>query len=146
MAYYICREKYRLELHWDSIQFKGDGIANLKGAYFSGPALQIAQQIQAPDTITLDLTPQHWILYDSYYFIKLVWTAVEYQDKRVLLNNAQFSNSQLKTLHKLEDDDYIVIDTEKHEEKSHPFHLVYESKVLRKDKEPYIYTKKDKGE
>ncbi len=140
--HYICKEKYRLELHWDSIEYRGNGVANLKGAYFSGPALSLAQQIQAPDTISLDLTPQHLIVLDSYYIVKLVWKGVQYKDEgKVHLTGAQFSNRELKSLHKLENDDYIVIDTEKHEEKTHAYHLVYDSQVLRKDREPYKYTK-----
>lgn len=128
-------------MHWQDIEYHNNELAFLKGAYFSGPALKISKEIGAPDTINLDLTPQHLIVLDSYYIVKLVWTGVEYKDKVVFLKKAFVSNSELKKLHKLEKDDYLIINTEKHEEKIHPYNLVYESQVIRKDKEPYTYTK-----
>ncbi len=141
MAHYLCREKYKLELHWDKIDYLDEESAVLKGAYFSGPALKIAQKVSAPDKIDLDLTPQHIVVLNSYYIVRLTWDEVEYKDTVVLLKNAVVSNSDLKTLHKLENDDYVVISTEKHEEKIHAYNLVYESQVIRRDKEPYTYTK-----
>jgi hypothetical protein len=142
MAHYICKDKYRLELHWDKVEYHNDSSATLKGAYFSGPVLSSAQKINGADSINVDLTPQHIIVMDSYYIVKLAWSSVEYlPDGRVLLGKAVITNDQLKTLHKLEDQDFIIIDTEKHEEKTHAFHLVYDSQVVRHDKKPYTYMK-----
>ena len=141
MGHYLCREKYKLELHWDKIEYLGEDTALLKGACFSGPALKISQKIAAPDKIDIDLTPQHIVVLNSYYIVRLDWDGVEYRNNKVFLKNARISNSDLKTLHKLEDDDYILISTEDHEEKVHAFNLVYESQVIRKDEEPYTYTK-----
>jgi len=141
MSHYLCREKYRLELHWGNIEYLDEESAVLKDAFFSGPALKISQKISAPDKIDLDLTPQHLVVLNSYYIVRLTWDEVEYSGMTVLLKNAVVSNSDLKTLHKLEKDDYLVINTEKHEEKLHPYNLVYESQVIRKDKEPYTYTR-----
>jgi hypothetical protein len=142
MMHYICKDRYRLELHWDKIVYHDDSSALLKGAYFSGPVLKTAQKINGADTISMDLTPQHLVVLDSYYIVKLDWSTVEYTgDGRVLLGNAIVKNDHLKTLHKLEDEDFIVIDTEKHEERTHAYHLLYDSQVVRHDKKPYTYTK-----
>ncbi len=142
MAHLICKDKYRLELHWDDVLYHDEATAMLKGAYFSGPVLQTAQKINGHDTINLDLTPQHLVVLSSYYIVKLEWGKVEYsKDGRVLLGSAVLTNDDLKTLHKLEKTDFIVIDTEKHEAHTHAFHLVYDSQVVRKDRQPYIYTK-----
>lgn len=137
----FCRDKYRLELHWKELVYLSDQECSLKGAFFSGPVLQNAQEIQAPDFIDLDLTPQHLIVLGSFYIVRLSWEGVEYQDGKVLLKGATLSNSLLKSLHKLENSDFIVVNTEKHEEEFHPFNLVYDSTVVKEDKTPYKYRK-----
>lgn len=142
---FLCREKYRLVLRWEKVILHKDGMIKLDNATFSGPALSIAQKIGENDFIDLDLTPQHFVLFDSYYIVRLSWGKVEYRsDGSVLLQNAHLTNSYLGKLHKLEDSDYISINTEKHEEATHAYNLVYESKVMRSDCEPYEYTKLDR--
>ncbi len=136
------QEKYRLELHWDDIIYHDNSTAMLKGAYFSGPVLKSAQKINSRDHIKLDLTPQHLVVLQSYYILKLEWGTVEYiKDGRVLLGTTVLSNENLKELHKLEKNDFIVIDTEKHEQQTHAFHLVYDSQIVRYDSQPHTYTK-----
>lgn len=140
-GHFLCRERYRLELHWDSISYHDDGVAVLKGAYFSGPALREAEKVQAPDFIDLDLTPQHMVVLDSYYVVRLSWNTVEYRpDGTLFLGNPSLTNSYLKTIHKLQDTDYIIIDTEKHERETHPYYLMYESQVVREDQQVYKYS------
>ena len=140
MSHYICKDRYRLELHWDKLEYHDDSTARLIGAKFKGPVLRNAQQIQAPDFIDLNLTPQLLHVFDSYYVVRLAWAGVEYNsDGEVLLNGATLVNDSLKTLHKLIDDDYIVVDTEKHEEATHANHLLYDSQVVRADRKPYRY-------
>lgn len=134
------REKYKLELRWDELIYHDETTAVLKGAYFAGPALKIAQEIEAPDQIDLDLTPQHFHVLGSYYIVRLHWDGVGYEGSRVLLKNARIVNQNLKSIHKLGNEDYILIDTEKHEEAVHAFNLVYDSQVMRPDKKPYRYT------
>ena len=139
---YFCSDKYRLELHWDGIEYHDQETAKLKGALFSGPALKIAQKINPEDQIKMDLTPQHLVVLDSYYIVTLEWKGVEYTaDGKARLIGAIIRNPELKTLHKLNGQDYIIIDTRKHEEKTHAFHLVYDSEVVRSDSTPYKYTK-----
>lgn len=142
MAHYICKDQYRLELHWKRIEYRDDSSATLHGAYFSGPVLKTAQKINGFDTINIDLTPQHLIVFNGYYIIKLDWGSVEYTASgNVLLGEAIITNDALKELHKLEDSDFLIIDTEKHEEKTHAYHLVYEAQVVRHDKQPHTYRK-----
>lgn len=135
-----CRRKYRLELHWDTVRYYNDTIAVLEGAYFSGPVLKNAVELVAPDHIDLDMTPQHFVLLDTYYIVKLSWEGVEYlSDDRILLAGAKITNDYLKSLHKLEDQDWILINTEKHEEDIHVYHFVYEAQVMKPTKEPHKY-------
>lgn len=136
---HFCRDKYKLYLRWSDIVYHSDGVATLEGCTFSGPVLQIAAKIEAPDSIDLDLTPQTLSLLDSYYIVKLSWQEVEYQESGVLLKGATLTNDFLKTIHKFSSGDYIVINTEKHEEETHAFNLVYESQIVRRDQTPYKF-------
>jgi hypothetical protein len=139
----FCKDKYRLELHWDELEYQTDSRVLLKGAKFSGPVLTQALKLEAPDFIDLDLTPQMLTVMDSYYIIKLDWAACEYlPDGTIKLLDATLSNAFLKSLHKLQQHDFIAINTAKHEEETHAFNLVYESQVVKKDSTPYDY--KDK--
>ena len=132
----LCKKKYRLELHWKKVVYLSDGVVNLQGAYFSGPVLRDAEKINSPDYIDLDLTPQLIEVFNSYYIVRLDWDEAKYKaDGSVELIGARLTNSHLRTLHKVEEGDYILINTEKHEEKTHAFYLVYESTIIRKNEE-----------
>jgi len=137
---YLCRERYRLELHWESIEYNSDSTAVLKGARFSGPVISNALKLEAPDYIDLDLTPQLFTLFDSYYIVRMSWDSVSYSNDGIIqLGGARLTNDALKSLHKFAAGDSIVINTEKHEEAVHAFNLLYESLVVRSDKKPYKY-------
>lgn len=137
---YFCKDKYRLDLSWDKVVYLSDGKVKLEGALFSGPALRDAVRLQNSDYIDLDITPQLLKVFDSYYIVRLNWSGVKYNsDGTISLEQVLLTNDFLKTVHKLENNDRIIINTEKHEEATHAFHLVYESKVLKENKEPYKY-------
>lgn len=138
---YLCREKYRLELHWDKISYSNENIVLLEGAYFSGPVLRDAVKLEAPDFIDLDLTPQLIVVGGSYYIIRLSWSGVSYSEDGTLiyLKEAFFKNDYLKSIHKIQDNDFVLINTEKHEESTHAYYLVYDSQLIRHTKEPYNY-------
>jgi hypothetical protein len=140
--HYLCKERYRLELRWEGITYHDEQTAVLTGAYFTGPVLKEAQQIQSPDFIDLDLTKQHLLVFDSYYIVRLSWEGVEYcSDGTVALQEAVLSNKLLRSLHNVEDKDYILINTEKHEEELHAYNLVYDAEVMKETEEPYVYAK-----
>jgi hypothetical protein len=141
--HHFCRDKYKLELRWEGLEYHSDSVLCLKGATFSGPVLREAAKLQSPDRIDLDLTPQLLTVMDSYYIIRLEWQGCEYlNDGTIKLRDVTLTNKFLKTLHKFQDGDYLIINTEKHEEATHAFHLVYESYAVRKDSKPYDYRKK----
>jgi hypothetical protein len=139
----FCKNKYRLELHWDGITYLNDKVAVLSNARFSGPALKEAAKLNAPDFIDLDLTEQLVDLLTTYYIIRLSWESVSYmEDGTVLLQTATFGNKELREFHKVLKDDYLLIDTEKHQEHLHPFNLVYACKIIRPDHNAYLYKEK----
>ena len=129
--------RYRLELHWDSVEIAEDDRAVFKGAYFTGPVLSDAAQINDDDQLTLDMTKQHAILAPTidYYQAVLKWKGVDYKDDKVFLKEAWLRGKYVNSLEKLESDDWILIDCREHEEKNHPFLLVYWAEVYKKEKE-----------
>lgn len=139
----LCKDKYRLDLHWDDLEYQSESVIVLKAAKFSGPVLTQALKLEAPDFIDLDLTPQMLTVLDSYYIVRLSWDSCEYlEDGTISLVGATLTNPLLATVHKLKKIDFIAINTEKHEEATHAFNLVYESQVLKEDQTPYDYRKK----
>lgn len=132
MSKFLLSEKYRLELHWKKAIYEKDGICKLEKAYFSGPALRMAEKIRSHDNINLDFYKQYVVLVKSVYVAKLSWEEVVYNnDGTVTLKNAALSHdTELNRVPKLKNKDYIVIDTQKHEAATHHLHTVYESFVI----------------
>ena len=130
-------KKYRLELHWDSVKKSRKNICFLSGAYFSGPALKIANKINAPDWIDIDLTPQHEKVISHYYFARLFWKEVEYKEDKVFLKDVRLESKYVNEVTNFQDLDYIILDTLKHEERTHNSNLVYKGEVVTKDKVKY---------
>lgn len=129
--------KYRLELHWDSVEYAEDDRAVLKGAYFCGAVLKDAARINDQDQLTLDMTKQHVILpaMEDYYQAVLQWKGVDYKDDKVFFKECSVKGKYVNSLEKLENEDWILIDCREHEEENHPFLLVYWSEVHKRDKE-----------
>jgi len=132
MEKFLLAERYRLELHWEKVVYKKDCVCELKGAYFSGPALQIAEKINENDSINIDFYRQYIILVKNVYVGKLSWAGVIYnKNNTVGLKNAKLTHdTELNRVPKLKNSDYLVIDTETHEAAVHRFNLVYTSYVI----------------
>jgi hypothetical protein len=129
-------DKYRLELHCEEIE-KSDGVALLRRAYFCGPVLKIAKEINCNDNIVLDFTPQYSKILSNYYFATLSWGNVDYVGEKVFLFNCTLSGDFVNSVSEFDDSDYIVIDTELHEENTHVFNLVYPSLVVNSEGEEH---------
>lgn len=121
--------KYRLELRWAQVDYGQDDLARLGGAYFAGPVLKEAAKVRENDQLTLDMTPQHLIFIPDYYQAVLKWKSVTYQGNRILLKDATLQGKYVNSLQTLKNDEWILIDCADHEEKRHPFHLVYWAEV-----------------
>lgn len=132
MGKYLLSEKYRLELHWKSVVYERDGVCKLKGAYFSGPALSMAQKINDNDNIAIDFYKQYLVFVKNVYVAKLSWKKVIYnKDNTVSLKNTILKhNTELNRVPKLNNTDYIVIDTKNHESSIHHLNLLYTAYVI----------------
>ncbi len=143
MAKFILSEKFTLELKWKKIVYESDEYCELVGAYFTGPALNIAQEIEGNQHIMLDFKEQYPIITKNFYVAKFSWKNVVYnKDGTVGLSNAYLSHVEdTYKVPRLKNSDYIVIDTENHQEDTHTFNLVYRSYVVNESFEMYNFRK-----
>jgi len=141
MSKFLLSERYRLEIHWKKAVYEKEGVCRLEGAYFSGPALRIAEKIKSNDSINLDFYKQYIILVKDVYVAVFGWGEVVYnQNGTVTLKDAVIlHDTELNRVPKLKDKDYIVIDTQKHEASTHRLHLVYESFVINENGDLYKF-------
>lgn len=126
--------KYKLELHWDKVEYPEDNITVLKGAYFTGPVLTNAAKVGPNDQLILDMTSQHLIFIPDYYQATLKWGKIEYKDDKIFLKNATIKGKHVNSVETLRDTDFILIDCREHEAKIHAYHLVYWAEVCKEDK------------
>jgi len=126
-------ERFRLELHWSKATYNIDQMALLDGCYFSGPVLKEVWQLNQEDYIDLDFAAQYIIFVDFYYIARLSWKGVSHTPEKIFLSNVVLRNLNLNAVPKLGDEDYIVIDTQSHEDLKHLYTLIYPSYLIRKD-------------
>jgi hypothetical protein len=127
--------RYRLELRWDSVEYNTDDTAVLKGAYFCGSVFKDAAKLRGKDELILDMTAQHQVFISDYYHATLYWGGVEYLEDKVLLKDACIIGKYVNSIETLENTDWVLIDCKEHEEKKHPFSLVYYAEVRKRDGE-----------
>jgi len=138
---FILSERYRLEIHWDSVEKDSEyGILIFRNAYFSGPALNIADKINDKDEIRLDFCSQYTILVKNVYTATFAWEGVTYKDKKIYLNKAVMTyDKDIENIPVLKNDDYIVIDTRNHENEKHYVNMFYTAIAVNKENEMYNF-------
>jgi len=141
MIGFMLGEKYKLEIHWSKADYKTEGVCILKDAYFSGPALQIAEEIQPNNSMLLDFYKQYYIFAENVYIATFAWGAVKYvSEGKIMLSDVTLSHdTELNRVPKLKDDDYLVIDTEDHEAEKHSQHPTYVTIVVNVDGKAYNF-------
>lgn len=134
-------EKYRLELHWEKTIYSSPGICKLVNSYFSGPALSDAQKINDNDFIMLDFFKQYMVIVSNVYVAKLSWSTVTYKNNgAAYLKNAIITHdTELNKVPKLDNCDYLIIDTSNHEVEQHAFNLVYRTYVVNETTQLYNF-------
>jgi hypothetical protein len=138
---FLLSEKYRLEIHWGKVEKEDDyGILHFTGAYFSGPALNMADKINDKDEIRLDFCSQYTVLVKNVYIASFLWEGVSYKDKRIYLNKATLVYERdIEGIPTLKNDDYIVIDTKNHENEKHYYNMFYPAYTVSKENEMYNF-------
>ena len=130
---FLISERYRLELHWSAAEYVEEGLAMLKDCYFSGPVLNQIIEMQPEDSIRLDFAYQYYIFIEYFYIAELSWKGIQRAESKIFLNDVVLKNKYLNFIPKLKNDDYVVIDTKKHEDEEHLYNLVYTSYLVKKD-------------
>jgi len=132
-------ERYRLELHWGKVSYKTDGEALLTSCCFTGPVLNEVAQMEPSDHMNLDFTNQYIVFVPSFYIARFSWGRVNHTPENIYLYDTVLKNKHVNSVPKLNDDDYIVIDTAGHEDEKHQHNLVYPSYLIRYDGESYNF-------
>lgn len=133
MKKFRVSERFRLEVHWDNVFYKKEGEAFLEGCYFSGPVISQVGPMSDKDVISLDFVGQYIIFIKSFYIANLSWEGIIRKTDKIYLNNAIIKNINLNILPKLKKDDYIVIDTQNHEDEKHNYNINYTSYLVNSD-------------
>ena len=131
MKLHLCRDKYKLYLKWLSVEHHKDGTSILYNAYFSGPAMGLGVELQSPDYIDLDFTPQHSRVLSDYHIARLSWFSADRGEKEIKLGNPIVASYYENEISSLSSNDYIVIDTRDHEDEKHNYNLVYKSYIVK---------------
>lgn len=132
-------EKYILEIHWDKVIYEQEGMAKLYGCYFKGPVLKEVNQMNEKDFMDLDFGNQYRVFVKRYYIAKLSWEGIRRTPEKIFLNNVILKNKNVNSVPKLNDDDYILVDTKNHVDNKHQYHLVYASYLIRFDGDKYDF-------
>ena len=112
------------------------------GAYFTGPALNIAQKINDKDHLMLDLFSQYICLVKGVYVVKFSWSGVTYKldENKVFLDNCFIThNEDLNKVPKLKSKDYFVVDTSDHSFENHMYSMVYKTITIKEDHSKYRF-------
>jgi len=127
-------EKYKLFFNWRGIKYENK-VATFKRAWFAGPVITSALQVQSNDFLDLDFSLQNndasLFLPKNFYVARLFWKDVEYKGDTVSLKGCTLSHNVGGTLRNLEDGFKFLIDCKNHEETTHRRFLVYPAWVLK---------------
>jgi len=139
MKEFSISEKFRLEIHWSRSIYDREGIAKLDGCYLSGPVIKEVAQMNEEDRMKLDFSNQYLVFVPYFYIATLYWKGIRRVSDKIHLDNVLLTNDNLNAVPKLNDNDYIVIDTKDHEDEKHQYSLVYPSYLIRFDGEKYDF-------
>jgi hypothetical protein len=127
-------ERYKLIFRWAGVSYDGS-VATFNKAWFTGPVLKIAQQVQPNDYISLDFTAQNLksglFIPDNFYIANLRWKEVKYAEDAVMLGSCTLSHNRSGSLKELQDGFEFIIDCFKHDETTHYKFLVYPAWVVK---------------
>jgi hypothetical protein len=132
-------EKFVLEVHWEKVVSEQEGMAKLQGCYLSGPVLKDVSQFNEKDFMDLDFGNQYQIFVRQYYVARFSWVGAVRKIDKISLNNVTLKNKYVNSVPKLNDDDYLIIDTKDHVVEKHQYHLVYPSYLIRFDGDRYDF-------
>jgi hypothetical protein len=139
MKEFSIAEKFKLAVHWNKVVYEREGLSKLEGCYFSGPVLKEVSKLNPKDFMDLDFGNQYIVFIKHYYVIRFSWEGVKHTPEKIFLSNVIFENRYVSSVPKLNDDDYILIDTKDHVDEKHNYYLTYPSYLIRFDGDKYNF-------
>lgn len=139
MEEFSISEKFKLEIRWNKIVYEQEGMAKLIGCCLSGPVIKEVAEMNQEDAMKLDFGNQYLVFVPYFYIATLYWKGMRRSEDKIYLDNVLLTNDNVNSVPKLGDNDYIVVDTEGHEDEKHQFSLVYPSYLIRFDGEKYDF-------
>ena len=142
MCKMLIKERFKLFLRWDSVEYKNDSSAVLRNAVFTGPVLSEISEVVDNDSIKLDLSFQYVEALGSWSIAVLSWeTVLSQTNEKVCLGDCVLTSPELTKTELLSKLDKLLIDTENHQEETHPFYLVYPAVMVDREGAVYKYKK-----
>lgn len=142
MKEFSISEKFRLDIRWNKVTYEQEGTAKLLGCCISGPAVKEVANINQSDYMKLDFGNQYLVFVPYFYIAVFSWNGVRQTPEKIYLDNVVLTNENVNSVPKLMNDDYIVVDTDDHEDEKHQYALVYKSYLIRFDGEKYNFWSK----
>lgn len=142
MKSFLISEMFRLEIRWESVVYERPGVCRFKGAYFTGPVLQVAQKLNEKDHMLLDFYSQYIQLVKGTYVGKFDWEGIEYSEDgtKIFLKKASMVHeAELNSVPNLNSHDYFAIDTSNHVVEQHSKNLVYKTYLINPDNDLYRF-------
>jgi hypothetical protein len=125
------KNRFKLYLSWESIEYKSSTKIALTGARLFGPVLKEVARINSNDSIHLDLTSQFIITSGAWEIAIFSWGEVLKQSNEYIeLSGASIESEQLVNFKKLSNTNMLLIDTEAHQEEKHMYNFVYNTKII----------------
>lgn len=125
-------ERYRLEIYWNKAIYK-EGEVSLLGCCLAGPVIKEIDQMEQEDSIALDFSNQYRIFVPQHYVARLSWKGVSHTSTKIYLDNVILSNKFTNSVPKLNDNDFIVVDTKDHTDTKHEYNLMYPAYLINRD-------------
>ena len=128
-------ERFRLEIYWNKVIYKKEGEASLVGCCLAGPVIKEIDQMEQEDSIALDFSNQYRIFVLQHYVARLSWNGAVHTPTKIYLDNVVLSNKFTNSVPKLNDNDFMVVDTKDHTDTKHEHHLTYPAYLINKEGE-----------
>lgn len=142
MNNFLLSEKYRLEIHWDAVEYLDNGVFKIKDCYFSGPVLTNTLRLEVNDSIILDFCEQYSAIVTAIYTAKFSWSEVTYKEDKIYLKDTFLHyNDDVENAPIIKNTDYLVIDTVDHEMERHAYSLLYKTYIVDKNNMLYNFRK-----
>lgn len=141
MKEFHISERYKLEIHWQDVRYEKE-IAFLSGCFLSGPVIKELDRLNEIDYIKLDFGNSYIVFVKEFYVATFSWRGTKSVDNKILLDDVTIKNKHINSVPQLNNDDYIVIDCENHENEKHQQFMSYDAYLIKGSGERHNFAAK----